>query len=314
MLQVNPSRRGFTRHGFTLVELLVVIAIIGILVALLLPAVQVAREAARRTQCKNNLKQIGLAVLGHESAQRSFPHGGWGFQCMGLPGRGFGPNQPGGWIYNILPFMEEQSIHQLGAPSPTAAQLKQVGMTPIAVMNCPSRRPSVPFTAGPVQWQPYWTERMELAARNDYAANAGDLRIDHPGSSNRNGPPPPLAKTVGMVGRAWVVTVKQVNDGLSKTYFAAEKYVNPDNYLNGQDLGDNENMYIGSDRDVFRHSFQPCQDRPGLDCSYSFGSAHSAAFQAVMCDGSVHSIGFDIDLAIHERLVDRRDGKPVESF
>jgi prepilin-type N-terminal cleavage/methylation domain-containing protein len=300
--------------AFTLVELLVVIAIIGILVALLLPAVQVAREAARRTQCKNNLKQIGLAALGHENQQRFFPHGGWGFRCMGLPNRGFGPTQPGGWIYNILPFLEEQSLHQLGAPEPTAAQLKQVAMTPLAVMNCPSRRPAEPFRAGPVQWQPYWTETMVLAARNDYAANAGDLRIDEGGPSNRNGPPPAAAKTVGLVGRAWVVKAKQVTDGLSKTYFAAEKYVNPDNYLNGLDLGDNENMYIGSDRDVFRHSFQPCQDRRGLDCSYSFGSAHSFGFMAVMCDGSVHAVGFDIDLTTHERLVDRRDGKPVESF
>jgi prepilin-type N-terminal cleavage/methylation domain-containing protein len=314
MRQANPSRRGFTRRGFTLVELLVVIAIIGILVALMLPAIQVAREAARRTQCKNNLKQIGLAVVNHENQQKFFPHGGWGFQCMGLPNRGFGPTQPGGWVYNILPFMEEQSIHQIGAPSPTAAQLKQVAMTPVPVMNCPTRRPAEPFRAGPAQWQPYWTERLDVVARNDYAANAGDVQIDHPGSSNKNGPPPPAAKTNGMVGRAWVVNLKQVNDGVSKTIFAAEKYVNPDNYLNGLDLGDNENMYIGSDRDVFRHDFQPCLDRKGLDCSYSFGAAHSSGFQAVMCDGSVHSFSFDINLTTLERLVDRRDGRPVEPF
>jgi hypothetical protein len=111
-----------------------------------------------------------------------------------------------------------------------------------------------------------------------------------------------------------VVIGKQVKDGMSKTIFAAEKYVNPDNYLNGLDLGDNENMYIGSDRDVFRHSFQPCQDRRGLDCSYSFGSAHSFGFHAVMCDGSVQAINYEIDLATLERLVDRRDGRPVEAF
>jgi hypothetical protein len=187
-------------------------------------------------------------------------------------------------------------------------------MTPIAVMNCPSRRPAEPFRAGPVQWQPFWTETLDVVARNDYAANAGDLRIDHGGSSNRNGPPPPKAETVGMVGRAWVVNLKQVKDGSSKTIFAGEKYVNPDNYLNGLDLGDNENMYIGSDRDVFRHSFQPCQDRRGLDCSYSFGSAHDVIFQAVMCDGSVQAFGYDMNLTTLERLVDRRDSRPVEPF
>src|SRR5688572_26083147 len=138
-------KRKCRQPAFTLVELLVVIAIIGILVALLLPAVQAAREASRRTQCKNNLKQIGLAVVNHENQQRFFPHGGWGFQCMGLPNRGFGPTQPGGWVYNILPYLEEQSLHKFGTPEPTKAQLKQVAMTPVGVMNCPSRRPAEAF-------------------------------------------------------------------------------------------------------------------------------------------------------------------------
>ncbi|MEM7284686.1 MAG: DUF1559 domain-containing protein, partial [Pseudomonadota bacterium] len=103
------------RHGFTLVELLVVIAIVGILVALLLPAVQSAREAARRIQCKNHLTQFGLGMLNHHDAHGIFPTGGWSQRWTGDPDLGFDEDQPGGWEYNVLPFIEEMAMYEMGA-------------------------------------------------------------------------------------------------------------------------------------------------------------------------------------------------------
>ena len=107
--------RGRNHLGFALVELLVVITIIGILISLLLPAVQSAREAARRTQCPNNLKQMGLAILNHHQAHDYFPTTGWGANWVGDPDRGFTERQPGGWIYNTLPFIEQQTLRDIGS-------------------------------------------------------------------------------------------------------------------------------------------------------------------------------------------------------
>src|ERR1700743_1149494 len=109
-----PRMRFAFSRGFTLVELLVVIAIIGILVALLLPAIQAAREAARRNQCKNNLKQLALGCLLHESTQKYLPSGGWNDRYTSDANRGYGGQQPGGWYYNILAYIEEQSLRDLG--------------------------------------------------------------------------------------------------------------------------------------------------------------------------------------------------------
>ena len=127
------------RHGFTLVELLVVITIIGILIALLLPAVQAAREAARRAQCSNNLKQIGVAANLSVEKFGYFPTGGCYWFSAGNPDLGSGPMQPGGWVYNILPYMEQMPLHDLGAGprrGKPAAALQRV-QTPLSWMMCP---------------------------------------------------------------------------------------------------------------------------------------------------------------------------------
>jgi prepilin-type N-terminal cleavage/methylation domain len=107
--------------AFTLVELLVVIAIIGILVALLLPAVQQSREAARAAQCKNNLKQLGLGSLNHLRTYEFFPSGGWGWHWVGEPERPSGKTQPGGWTFNMLAFVEQQNLRDMGLNAPDAA-------------------------------------------------------------------------------------------------------------------------------------------------------------------------------------------------
>jgi prepilin-type N-terminal cleavage/methylation domain-containing protein len=189
---VMPSRSSLPIHkknkkkGFTLVELLVVIVIIGILIALLLPAIQAARESARRLQCSGHLKQLGTAALTHQSAQNFYPSGGWGWLWVGDPDRGFSTRQPGGWIYNLLPYMEMGSIHDLTkgkiGPARKAAGKKLCEM-PIEIVNCPSRRQAALIPIGvvdPREAQPHCggtsdltTDTLASVARSDYAANSG---------------------------------------------------------------------------------------------------------------------------------------------
>ena len=142
-------------RAFTLVELLVVVAVVGVLVALLLPAVQSAREAARQLTCKNHLKQLALGAFVHHSQQGSFPSGGWkwGFgrydSWTGDADRGLGPTQPGGWAFSLLPFIEQQPLFELGAGASgvdLVRAIKEREATPVPIFFCPSRRSPVVLT------------------------------------------------------------------------------------------------------------------------------------------------------------------------
>ena len=315
------------RTAFTLVELLVVIAIIGVLVALLLPAVQAARESARRIQCANHLKQIGLACHNHNSSLGYFPSGGWWCRWVGDPLRGFGAKQPGGWIYSVLPYCEETAVHQLPNDNDAATITSQqktsaakMTQTPIATFNCPSRRTPAPFPyVLDSSWDSYNANTTSTVARSDYAGNAGDANVanftdltDY-SQANSSTYRPDLN---GIIYSRSEVSVAQIRDGTSNTYLVGEKSMNPDSYETGQSGSDNHSMYQGQDWDIVRWTridLVPYTDTRGVDYHYQFGSAHAGIFQMVFCDGSVHTIAVDIDPETHRRLGNRKDGLPLDT-
>jgi prepilin-type N-terminal cleavage/methylation domain-containing protein/prepilin-type processing-associated H-X9-DG protein len=314
------------RAGFTLIELLVVIAIIGVLVALLLPAVQAARESARRTQCQNQLRQCALAFHLHADVHGHLPTGGWGWAWAGDPDGGFGVNQPGGWVYNIFPFVEQTALHDqsrgLSGAAKLASQRKMLA-TAVKIFNCPSRRAADLY---PTPYAMYNADYAPLAAKTDYAANCGDYfrnEIDHgppPGSTT---PPATPAEETGISYRTSRVRLSQVTDGLSQVFMVGEKFLTTDRWTSGTDPADNENMLVGYDNDNYRSSsviyFPPRQDirasavaaTGGGNRFFVWGSAHPGGFNMALCDGSVRPIRYTIDQPSFQRFGNRRDGQPL---
>jgi prepilin-type N-terminal cleavage/methylation domain-containing protein/prepilin-type processing-associated H-X9-DG protein len=334
------------RSGFTLVELLVTIAIIGLLVALLLPAIQSAREAARRGQCQNNVKQIALALILFHDTHRSFPQGGWGHEWVGDPDQGVGTRQPGGWIYNILPNIEERDLHDLGASvtGVSATNLYSQRMqTPINLFVCPSRRGCAAWPIGATfTWvrTPKPFGNVATVARADYAINAGtSIVLTYPGpidlaqgndSSFWDKQAPSARGFNGISHLRTSATMKSITDGTSNTYLLGEKYLEPANYETGVSTGDNESMYAGYCSDLYRFAgalenmkvslspyLSPLGDTSTADstmpASVRFGSSHPAGFNMGFCDGSVHFVPFDVDVAVHFRCGHRSDnGTAIE--
>jgi prepilin-type N-terminal cleavage/methylation domain-containing protein/prepilin-type processing-associated H-X9-DG protein len=317
----GSSRRRRVGSGFTLVELLVVIAIIGVLVALLLPAIQAAREAARNAQCKNNLRQIGLAMLNHESSKRTFPFGGWSFNWMGNPDHGLGLRQEGGWIYQVSDFLENQNVKKIGggglSGAALRAALKDQALVVVPTFNCPTRRPAqlypnyetVIFNADP----------SPFAAKSDYAANGGHA------VSFSSGRPAPNGEAVtscmnypncnwvtsdtwiaetwsGIVADRAGAKISQITDGTSRTAAAGEKWVShyfyeiATNRTSGEPAdnpADNSSMYQGYDQDTVRAisgSADPegGQNLPHMDTEFT-GSPANAGASYRLSFGSAHS-------------------------
>ena len=348
----NPASNSC--RGFTLVELLVVIAIIGVLVSLLLPAVQAAREAARRIQCSNQLRQLAIGWMNHEDTQGHFPTGGWGYATVGDADRGFGEDQPGAWVFNVLPFIEQQQIRNMGAGQPPAAKAiahAQRESMVIATMNCPSRRAAVPFNnAGtiallssrlPTDGRPAHINRsmIESQARSDYAANYGNILVNLTGGSmefvypNRRPQEPAgpivssflpadnissqesLSVLTGVSHIRSKIRISQIEDGTSNTLMLGEKVVNSDDYTDGEDPGDDWSMYTGQQDDMYRVPVEePIPDSPFALDERRFGSAHPAGLNFALCDSSVRFVTYGIDLVTYQKLGNREDGLTIDSF
>jgi prepilin-type N-terminal cleavage/methylation domain-containing protein len=314
----KPESGTWPVRGFTLVELLVVITIIGILIALLLPAVQSAREAARKLQCANNLKQIGVGVHNMLEQIGRLPTGGCQNMHIGSAIEGTGKDQTGSWTYNLLPYMEQDPLYNLGDYKNTAQATVRL-QTPLSWMNCPSRR--TPIVYANYHNRSYYLTRPKdhyyetavyasALARGDYAACVGD---DASVESSQD-----YLKTVwnGVCYRGSMIGAKDITDGMSCTYFGGEKNLNPDLYVSGRSPGDDDTMWVGWNYDTLRSTntaYGAFPDTPGNDPYVSFGGPHASGFNMIFCDGSIQSISYSIDLQIHAYLGNRQDGQTLDA-
>ncbi|MCC9606073.1 DUF1559 domain-containing protein [Blastopirellula sp. JC732] len=317
MRSTGRRRRG---SGFTLVELLVVIAIIGVLIALLLPAVQQAREAARRMQCTNQLKQIGLAWHNHHDTYKTFPTGGyhWSYHVTYVNGSpATGKQQGAGWGFQILPFLEQTAVWEGGGATDDLGRSIVAMGSPIPTFFCPSRRGAIAF--GPTNdWYAFGPDKLCLSATRNFshagtdyaAANAEGTGIlarpsDSTGcsSSTPTGPKNGFRQDIGM---------HSITDGTSNTIMCGDKRLNITKLFTYQG-DDNEGYTSGWDHDTVRYTNRiPLPDPKINDGEQRFGSSHIGGFNAALADGSVRNIAYQIDLTTFTNLGNVHDGQVID--
>ncbi len=314
----DPHGQCAARAAFTIIELLVVIGITGLLLSLLLPAVQNARASARRTQCHNNLRQQIVAIQNHVSTWGQFPSGGWGFTWLGYSDRGTGVRQPGGWIYTILPLCEQSTVQQL-APSTTTPfdplQVRDFCNRPLVIFSCPERRSPKP---GPAYTGWLYLGKVSLThcAKSDYAINGGTeyvRSVSGPGdiASGDNGTYQ-WPETSTLNGISFVrseIRFADVIDGSSHVIALGEKWTDGTGEAAN---GDDQPLYVGDCLDIRRWAtLSPARDGHELGSEHGFGSAHESGAGFAFCDGSVKTIPYYVDPRIFQKLCSRNDGAVV---
>ena len=269
------------RRAFTLIELLVVIAIIGVLIALLLPAVQAAREAARRTQCVNNLKQVGIALHGYHDAYRTFPAGGW-IASPSLPQNAL---MNMGWSAAILPTLEQRSLFDgLNFSLPYNEPVNSTaGHTVLSVFLCPSE----PRAS-------YWNQAPGdtfLYADADYGGMYGPRALADP--TFRNSPP----RGPMIFNRC--ISLAEITDGSSQTLQVGE-------------APEAINALWISGHNVFDQA-KPINARPPFEFGEELTSQHPGGVNALFADGSVHFLKQSMNVKALSALCTRDVGEIVDS-
>ena len=329
---LSPRSARSQRLGFTIVELLVVVTIIGILIALLLPAVQSARGSPC-AECCNHLKQMALAIHGHVNARGVFPTAGavpWpvieDYSTNGTP---WGPSKQGlGWAFQILPYLELESVYRLCVQT----RLEQCEL---GIFFCPSRRP--------VTHYPDSAQRVLMDYTGITAGDPPSITKDDPSTlyvsfwqSNDPWHPPhdkqwhgTIVRTnwditstpPGPVGSTGPIGFADVTDGTSNTVMLGEKRLHPGNYESG-DWHDDRGWSDGFDPDTMRSTaYPPGEDVDGdilgiggqdLDLACCLGSAHSGAFNSALADASVRPLNYNIDRTVLAYLGNREDGNAID--